>query len=122
MRRELSTIEAMQLVNISCKGDEIPEVKMGEMLNSMIFDYENNEGEQLNYMKARIYGGRTLQSYDTIVAYYDGVNVIELGRYSSSTARQVTAFANMYGADVIRLKDAYEYIKTLNDKSYKFIW
>lgn len=122
MRKELTTIEAMQLINISCLGDEITEVKMSEMLHRMIFDSENNASEQLNHMQARIYDGRTLQSYNTLVAYFDGVNVIELGCYSRTTSKQVSAFADMHGADVIRLKDAYKYIKTLNDLSYKFIW
>lgn len=122
MRKELTTIEAMQLINISCLGDEITEVKMSEMLHRMIFDSENNASEQLNHMQARIYDGRTLQSYNTLVAYFDGVNVIELGCYSRTTSKQVSAFADMHGADVIRLKDAYKYIKKLNDLSYKFIW
>ena len=116
MRKEINTVEAMKIANISSKGD-----KMSEMLARMIHDCENNKGVQLNHMKAKIYNARTLKSYDTIVAYYDGINVIELGKYSSSTSRQVTAFANMYDADVIRLTDSYNYIKGLND-SYKFIW
>ena len=112
----MTTLEAMKIANISCKEDEITEVKMSEMLARMIHDCECYKGKKLNSMKARIYNARTLQSYNTLVAYYDGINVIELGRYSSSTSRQVTAFADIYGVDVIRLTDSYNY---LNDK---FMW
>ena len=122
MRKELTTKEAMKLLNIYCKEDENTKLKMCIMLANMIFDYEHKEGKKLNSMKAKIYNCRTLQSYNTLVAFYDGINVIELGRYSRSTARQVTAFANMHGANIIRLTDAHDYIETLNDKSDKFIW
>ena len=122
MRKKMTTTQAMQLVNISCKLDVIPALKLREMLARMISDNENDKGTQLNHMNARIYNCRTLKSYNTLVAYYDGINVIELGKYSTSTARQVTAFANMCGADVIRLTDSYDYIPKLNDYSYKFMW
>ena len=119
MRKELNTKEAMEIANISCKGDEITEVKMSEMLTRMISDCQDNKGIRLNHMNARIYNNRTLKSYNTLVAYYDGINVIELGKYSSSTSRQVTTFADIYGVNVIRLTDSSKYIK---DNSDKFIW
>lgn len=117
MRRQMTTATAMTMTNVNGDGTE---AKLNEILDRMIWDSENDNGVQLNHMNAVIYGGRTLKSYGTLVAYFDGINVIEIGSYSTTTSKQVTAFANMKGADVIRLTDAREYINNIAES--KFLW
>ena len=101
MRKQMNYKEAMNKANIEGKTAE---EKLKKMLECMLKD-RNLEHERLDRMNAEICGGTTLKSYATLVAYFDGVNVIELGVYSRTTSKQVTRFAEKHGADVIRISN-----------------
>ena len=119
MRKEMTTMDAMKIANVSRGLNDSSLDKVEEIIERSIWDVDNDEGVQLNKMNAVVYGGRTLKSYDTIVAYYDGVNVIEFDRYSTSTSKQVTKFAEMKNCDIIRLNDFDKFLH-LFDEAYKF--
>ena len=114
----MNTIDAMKVVNVSRGINDTLLDKVDEIIKRSIYEVENNEGKKLDNMNATIYG-RTLKIYDTIVAYYDDVNLIEFGRYSGTTLKQVSKFAKMLGVDIIRLNDFYKFL-TLYDNGYKF--
>ena len=119
MRKEMNTIDAMKIANVS-RGINVTLVdKVEEIIERAIWDVDNDEGIQLNKMNAKVYGGRTLKSYNTIIAYYDGVNVIEFGQYSTSSSKQVKKFAEVKGCDIIRLKDFDKFLQ-LFDEGYRF--
>ena len=115
----MTTMDAMKIANVSRGLNDSSLDKVEEIIERSIWDVDNDEGVQLNKMNAVVYGGRTLKSYDTIVAYYDGVNVIEFDRYSTSTSKQVTKFAEMKNCDIIRLNDFDKFLH-LFDEAYKF--
>ena len=119
MRKEMTTMDAMKIANVSRGLNDSSLDKVEEIIERSIWDVDNDEGVQLNKMNAVVYGGRTLKSYDTIVAYYDGVNVIEFDRYSTSTSKQVTKFAEMKNCDIIRLNDFDKFLH-LFDEACKF--
>ena len=112
-------MDAMKIANVSRGLNDTLLDKVEEIIERSTWDVDNDEGVKLNKMNAIVYGGRTLKSYNTIVAYYDGVNVIEFGKYSSTTSKQVSKFAEIKGANIIRLKDFDKFLKLYND-GYKF--
>ena len=115
----MKTMDAMKIANVSRSINNTLLDKVDEIVTRSIWDVDNDNGIQLNKMNAVIYGGRTLKSYNTIVAYYDGVNIIEFGSYSRTTSKQVTKFADMKKCDIIRLKDFDKYL-SLYEQAYRF--
>ena len=77
-----------------------------EIAEVIEFDIENNEGEKFNKCNAKIYD-RTLVSYDKPVAIKIGFIVIELGKYSTSTSKQVTKWAEESGCEIYNI--AYKF-------------
>lgn len=102
-RINMNYVKAMNKINLP--ENLTTREKIAEMIDRMRWDVNHEHGEQLDHMQAHTYGGRTLKSYNTIVAYFDGVNVYELGSYSRTTSKQVTRFAEYHGADVIRISN-----------------
>lgn len=97
------------------------EEKAKEMLERMKSDKEL-KGYQLRKCNAEEYGCRTLKSYNTLVAYFDGVEVIELGCYSRTTSKQVTKWAEDLGVDTIyRISNQFDMFRTLLLKYHKNI-
>lgn len=115
----MTTMEAMKIANVSKGLNDTLLDKVSEIIERTTWDVDNDEGIQLNKMNATVYGGRTLKSYNTIVAYYDGVNVIEFGRYSTSTTKQITRFAELKHCDIIRLKD-FDSFLNIHEDGYRF--
>lgn len=112
MRKEMRTIDAMKNINITGETEVERFAEMIERMRWARYDIDPKEWERLDYMNAHISDGRTLISYGTAVAYFDGVNIYEMGCYSRTTSKQVTRFAEYHpGADIIRLKDADRFIK-----------
>ena len=112
-------MEAMKIANVSKGLNDTLLDKVDEIIKRAIWDVDNDEGRQLNKMNAIIYGGRTLKSYDTIVAYYDGVNIIEFSKYSATTSKQVSKFAEIKECDIIRLNDFNKFLP-LFENGYQF--
>ena len=115
----MNTMDAMKIANVSVGLNDTLLDKVNEIIERAVWDVDNDEAKQLNKMNAIMYGGRTLKSYNTIVAYYDGINVIEFARYSKSTSKQVTRFAEMKNCDIIRLKDFDKFL-SLYKEGYRF--
>lgn len=108
MRTQKTTKLLTNQINIT---GTTPAEKISEMLSRMLWDITHEKGERLDCMQAKIYGGRTLKSYTTPVAYFDGVNVYELGYYSTTTSKQVSRFAEYHGANVYRFSDLTSFAK-----------
>ena len=115
----MNTVDAMKIANVSRGLNDTLMDKVSEIIERAIWDVDNDEPKQLNKMSAIVYGGRTLKSYNTIVAYYDGVHIIEFGKYSATISKQITKFAEMKNANIIRLKD-FDSFLSLSDKAYRF--
>lgn len=108
MRTQKSINKVAEKINVT--GTTTAE-KIKEMLNRMLWDIKNEEGERLDYMNAAVYGGRTLKSYATPVAYFDGVDVYELGYHSRTTSKQVSRFADYHNANIYRFGDLISFAK-----------
>lgn len=112
MRKEMNYKKVMKMINVTGENEK---EKINEMIERMIWDLYNERGEQLDHMNAKTYGGRTLKSYSTLVAYFDGVNVYELGYYSRTTSKQVTRFADYHGANIIRISNPSAMLMSILD-------
>lgn len=73
---------------------------LDEIAGAIEFDLENNKAKKFHDCKAVTYD-RTLVSYGKPVAIRVGFIVIELGKYSASTTRHVTKWAEESGCDEI---------------------
>ena len=118
MRKEMKTIHAMKIANVSRGLNDTLLDKVDEIIKRAIWDVDNERGYQFN--KMMIYG-RTLTLHNIIVAYYDDINVIEFGKYAyGKTSKEIKRFAEMKGANLIRLKDFYKFLPLYGDDGYRF--
>ena len=81
----MSTLEAMKIANVSRGINDTLLDKVSEIIKQAIWHVDNERGYQFN--KMMIYGDRTLTLYNIIVAYYDGVNLLEFGKYSKKNIK-----------------------------------
>ena len=81
-----------------------------EITEAIEFDIENNEGEKFHNCNAEIYE-RTLVSYGKPVAIRVGFIVIELGKCSTTTSKQVTKWAKESGCEIYNIGYNYDELR-----------
>ena len=81
-----------------------------EITEAIEFDVENNGGEKFHNCNAKSYD-RTLVSYGIPVAIRIGFTVIELGKYSTSTSKQVTKWAEESGCEIYNIGHKFDELR-----------
>lgn len=120
----MNVVKAMKNINVTGENEREKFKEMIERMRYARYDVEFKEWEQLDHCNAWI-SDRTLISYSTAVAYFDGINIYEFGPYSRTTSKQVTKWANEYhpGADIIRLTgDIEKMAEDAHTSLYPVIW
>lgn len=81
-----------------------------EIIEAIEFDTQNNEGKKFHNCNAETYD-RTLVSYGKPVAIRIGFIVIELGKYSTSTSKQVTKWAEESGCEIYNISYKFDELR-----------